>query len=170
MRKATFLAVFLLAACGGATAYQHASGPDDYGYTEARLTDNRYRVTFYGNSSTSSEAVRDYALLRAAELTLERGHDWFQVADRGMEQESSSRPQASTGMAYERRVTTDCGLLGCRTTTSPVYTGADVIVTPGPERNRYRSVLEIIMGSGEPWDPTAVYDARELSSSIRARM
>lgn len=57
------------------------------GYTDERLTEGRYRVTFAGNTLTTRERVESYLLFRAAELTLEQGFDWFVVVDREMDHE-----------------------------------------------------------------------------------
>jgi hypothetical protein len=55
------------------------------GYSEVRLAENRFQVTFEGNSLTSRERVESYMLYRAAELTLQQGFDWFVIEDREME-------------------------------------------------------------------------------------
>src|SRR5262249_2158652 len=46
---------------------------------------NRTRLSFSGNSSTELQTVRKYVLFRAAELTLERGYDYFVIMDRGVD-------------------------------------------------------------------------------------
>lgn len=77
----------LLAACTTATPYQpnipgqKVSG----GFSEMRIEQNRFRVTFSGNSLTSRETVEGYLLYRAAELTVEQGYDWFTIVDRNTE-------------------------------------------------------------------------------------
>lgn len=78
----TFLA---LASCVSPTPYKPAS-PDHYtGYSDQRLADNRYRVTFRGNSATVREKVEDYLLLRSAEVTREAGYAWFVFDTRNTE-------------------------------------------------------------------------------------
>ena len=78
----------LLAACAGKpTPYQAAQG--GFGYSEQQIEENRYRVSFAGNSATSRPTIEDYLLYRAAELTVQTGHDWFQVVDRNTVQEYS---------------------------------------------------------------------------------
>lgn len=79
----TVLAVMLLAAvtaCGHPTPYQAVS--DGYGFSDQRIEDNRYRITFRGNSLTSQQVVENYLLYRAAEITLANGYDYFEVADK----------------------------------------------------------------------------------------
>ncbi len=73
-----------LAACATPTPYQPAmrgtavSG----GFSDMRVTENRFRVTFAGNTLTSRETVERYLLFRSAELTSQTGYDWFEVVDR----------------------------------------------------------------------------------------
>jgi hypothetical protein len=79
-----------LSACATATPYQpnipgqQVSG----GFSETRLDENRYRVTFAGNSLTSRETVEAYLLFRAAELTRDQGADWFEVVERETDKQS----------------------------------------------------------------------------------
>lgn len=65
----------MVAACETATPYQPRS--DQGGYSDQRLGENRYRVTFVGNAVTSRETVEDYLLLRAAQVTAQSGYHWF---------------------------------------------------------------------------------------------
>ncbi|WP_296305834.1 hypothetical protein [Pseudomonas sp.] len=80
----------VVAGCTTPTPYQplapqsRASG----GYTDQRIEDNRYRVTFSGNTMTSRETVENYLLYRAAELTRAQGYDWFVMADRETERKT----------------------------------------------------------------------------------
>jgi hypothetical protein len=63
------------------TPYQSAI-PGKFGFTDQRIEATRYRVTFEGNSATTRQRVEDSLLLRAANLTLENGYDWFQIVNR----------------------------------------------------------------------------------------
>ncbi|MGI9419056.1 MAG: CC0125/CC1285 family lipoprotein [Geminicoccaceae bacterium] len=73
-----------LAACSASpTPYQLAG--EDGGYTDQQLESDRYRVKFEGNSATSREMVEDFALYRAAELTLQTGNDYFKVVSKEIE-------------------------------------------------------------------------------------
>lgn len=67
--------VLALAAC--ATPYQPKAVRG--GYSDIQLNDNVFRVTFEGNGFTAASAVSDYALLRSAEITLEKGFRYFSV-------------------------------------------------------------------------------------------
>lgn len=73
-----------LAACETATPYQPLQNnwSSSGGYSDAKLEQNRWRVTFQGNSLTSRQTVENYLLYRAAELTVSQGYDWFETVDR----------------------------------------------------------------------------------------
>ena len=47
------------------------------GYTDLRLDQNRFRVTYSGNSATGRETVENFLLMRAAQLTLQSGFSHF---------------------------------------------------------------------------------------------
>ncbi len=160
----------VLAACASTSAYVPARSVGDYGYYSSRISENRYRVVFNGRSSTSAGAVKDYALLRAAELTLQEGADWFQIVDRETEKTTTSAPSPSSGIHHERVVERDCGLLGCKTTTRPATT-ATVAVDARSSRAKVSSSLEIVIGKDPmPAEDGAYYDADKVASSLRASM
>jgi hypothetical protein len=75
-----------LSACATATPYQPLSTTAQQagGYSETRVENDRWRVSFSGNSLTSRETVETYLLYRSAELTQAQGYDWFMMADRGV--------------------------------------------------------------------------------------
>jgi hypothetical protein len=77
------LLLLLLAGCAVPTPYQPSTG--GYGYTEQQLESNRYRVAFSGNSVTPRDTVQNYLLYRAAELTLDRGDNYFTVVNQNVE-------------------------------------------------------------------------------------
>lgn len=79
--------------CAHPTPYQaqSASSAIRGGYAEEELSPGHYRVSFSGNSYTSRETVESYMLYRAAELTLNRGFDWFVTVDRETERKVTRR-------------------------------------------------------------------------------
>src|SRR3569832_1525449 len=81
--------VLALAACTTATPYQPAQGPSSAGYSDERLGENRYRVTFQGNSATRRESVEIFLLLHAAEVTRNAGFEWFGVVQRDSDAKTS---------------------------------------------------------------------------------
>ncbi len=60
------------------TPYQPAED-GRYGYRQERIGPSQYRLTVAGNSATSAQTLWDYTLLRAAEITLQSGHEYFMV-------------------------------------------------------------------------------------------
>jgi hypothetical protein len=60
------------------------------GYSDTQLAPDVFRVTFQGNGYTSEDRADDFALLRAAELTLQNGFKYFAVI------EGSSSPDVTT--------------------------------------------------------------------------
>ena len=80
-------AALALSACATATPYGPAGMGSRYGYSDQRIDADRFRVSFAGNSVTSREQVEMSLLLRAAEVTLESGHDWFATVNRATDRD-----------------------------------------------------------------------------------
>ena len=79
-----------LTGCFGPTEYQRASvWNDGYGYEDRVVGQDEYSVVVRCNPRTSMERAARIALLRAAHLTLENGHERFEVLD----QETAHRAQ-----------------------------------------------------------------------------
>ncbi|WP_425410684.1 CC0125/CC1285 family lipoprotein [Hyphococcus sp.] len=93
-------ALVMLAACATPTPYGPASTGGGYGFSDQRIEENRYRITFRGNSLTSRETVENSLLFRAAELTLDRGYDFFIAVENDTEMSTSYR---SSGPAFYGR-------------------------------------------------------------------
>jgi hypothetical protein len=115
--KQTVLLAFLAAAalgCTTATPYQpyraETAGGVHGGYSEQQLAPDRYLVRFHGNELTSRDRVEGYMLYRAAELTVQRGYDWFLTVDRHIEHDTRTyvqpdpfyRPYYGPGYYYWR--------------------------------------------------------------------
>ncbi len=166
------LLVTLLAACASQTDYKPADRRGGYGYTETQLTDNRYRVTFTGNASTPRETVADFALLRAAELTLQNGYDWFKLVDRETDKKTRTT-MVDTGVGvghHHSSVYRRCGLLTCDTvvTHSGHHGGGGVV--SGSTRSSYSSAIEIVMGKDPMPEDVETYDAQQLAATLRRWM
>jgi hypothetical protein len=70
---ALLAAALALASC--ATAYQPRGMTG--GYQERQLGDARWYVEFFGNGNTQRDTVFGFWLNRCAELTIEKGYDYF---------------------------------------------------------------------------------------------
>lgn len=66
-----------LVSCAYPTAYHRKS--QNYGYSESIISPASYQISFNGNEFTSRERVNDFALLRAAEVTLKNGFQYLTV-------------------------------------------------------------------------------------------
>lgn len=109
-RAAPLLAVLLTGALAGCAAhptpYQAAAMGGGYGYAEQQLEQNRFRVTFTGNSDTPRLWVENGLLYRAAEITKANGYDYFVEVTR--ETEPVTRYQTTyddfdTGFGFHHR-------------------------------------------------------------------
>jgi hypothetical protein len=147
----------LLAACAGKpTPYQSAQG--GYGYSEQRIEDNRYRVSFAGNSATSRQTVEDYLLYRAAELTVQNGHDWFEVADRDTVQEYAGYGGSPAMGVGGVRGDVGVGL------SFPMFGGSGGAPS-------YTAQMDILVHDGEkPLDNANAYDAFEVISRLQPKV
>jgi hypothetical protein len=168
MRAFVFIAAAaLLSACVTATPYQPAANTTNYGFQEQRIEANRVRITFRGNTVTDRETVETYLLYRAAELTLESGHDYFIVANRDTEEHSRLQ---STGPSSSR-FGFDYWYFSPRRGWSPWYDPFWREPTSYREVTRYEAVAEIAMFNGrKPADDPSAFDAREVQSNLQGRI
>ena len=83
-------ATLLVGACATETTYRPATGRgfERTGYSEQQIQPDRFIVHFAGNTVTPRETVEKYLLFRAAQLTLERGYDYFVQVDRNTNRQS----------------------------------------------------------------------------------
>lgn len=153
------LCALSLTACATApTVYQPAAGPTAVGYSEYRIEPGRYRITFRGGPGAPANQVNDYALLRAADLALAEGYDWFRVSDRMMEGQPDRGPRMSVGLG------SSSGHYGYRGGSSlGVGLGTSFNLGGGPA---VTAMLEVLMGKGPKPADGDVYDARALRRTV----
>jgi hypothetical protein len=151
------IVIALLAGC--ATPYQQHGYLG--GFEETQLAPNVWRVSFKGNQYTSSERAEDFALLRAADLTLQSGYSYFGLA--------SARVGASVS-AYTTPVTTTTtgsaevvGNTVYGRSTSTSY-GGDTYFMARPTANS-----TVAMFKEKPAVSGLVYDARFVCNSVGAK-
>lgn len=149
-----------LAACASApTVFTAANGPQAIGFSDYRIEPGRYRVTFRGGPGAPPEQVADYALLRAADIALADGYDWFRVADRVMRQAGPDNgPRVSLGTgggSYGRGGGVGIGL------------GTSFNLGGGPA---LAQTIEVVMGKGAKPPGGDVYDAHQLRATIGPRV
>jgi len=158
-----------LAACASTPDYVAANDPDDFGHYSTRLDDNRYRIVYNGGRTTGLNTTRDYALMRAAELTLADGYDWFEVIDREtvtVTDHDDRGPDMGFGFERTYYVERSCGLLSCSQSVRP-WTTTRLDVDSGRSVTRHSHMLEIVMGKGEiPEKGGNYYNAAPLAESL----
>ena len=77
--KKILTVLLCLGLAGCATGY-HSKGFTG-GYSNMKLQDNIFKVTFRGNAYSSMERTGNFALLRSAEITIENGYKYFVVLE-----------------------------------------------------------------------------------------
>lgn len=149
------VAACLLGGCMSTTPYRPAATPDDQGYQEQRIEENRYRVSFTGNSVTTREAVENFMLLRIAELTLKQGYDYF-VLDN----------QDTEAQTYYLQSMTDYGsawdpFYGC------LWPRSGLAVSTTQPVTNYRAQGYVVMFKGQkPPLELKAFDARDVQASL----
>ena len=145
-----------LAACATPTRYGPATSPHGVGYSERPIEPGRFRIVFRGGEGGGPQLVQDYALLRAAELTLANGADWFRVASRSTDIGPPAGPAFAVGIggaSFGRHSAIGTGV--------STGTGGDAT---------YIATLEIVIGRGPKPDTPDAYDAPAVQGSMRARL
>lgn len=158
------LALAAVTACASAPPpYTPAASASAAGYSERQIEDNRYFVTYRASGAADPALLQDYALLRAADITLERGRSWFWVDRRSVDETASRGNGVSIGLGAGG------GSFGSRSGTFGSV-GVNVPVGGGGGGRASAATVEIRLGEGaKPDDPNA-YDARAISTNIRARL
>ena len=151
-------AVMALAACSvSPTPYQVEA--DNGGYSEQRIEDDRYSVKFVGNRATPRDVVEEYALYRAAEVTIKHGYDYFKVVSREIE------PVARGGSGVSPRL----GIgLGGGNVGFGVSTG---LGGGGGGSYAYAAYLDIVVYEGEaPEGDRDAYTALDVIDNLKAKV
>lgn len=143
-----------LAACATAGPYAAAAKPGGPGYSEQRIENDRYRITYRG--APTVERASDYVVYRAAEVAVNSGNDWFIVDQRYVGRAGSAGgPRVSVG--------TGIGSYGRHTS---VGIGTSIGIPVGGQGLADAS-LEARFGRGpKPADANA-FDARQILQTLR---
>jgi hypothetical protein len=148
-----------LASCASQPQYLAAQRQGGAGYSELRIEQNRYRVTYRADNAADARRIEDFALLRAGQVTLNAGYDWFIVDHRSVDHGGDYRgPVATVGVgggSWGRRSGLGIGL------------GFDIPIGGGGDRAA-AATLEIRLGRGAKPAGANAYDAREVVHSLAA--
>ena len=101
MKSTLFLVLIAVAVagCASPTPYQRIGINEKGGYSTETLRKDLFNVTFAGNEDTKPATAYDFALLRAAEITIESGYDTFVI-----ESERDLAPQIISSISTYNRV------------------------------------------------------------------
>jgi hypothetical protein len=151
------LAALMITGC--ATPYQRVGLTG--GYSETQLGENIFQVSFRGNGYTSRERASDFCLLRAAELTLEKGFRYFIIveSEKNTKIGTYTTPTQSytTGSAY------GYGNYAYGSATTTTYGGQTYIIT------KPRATNTILCFKDKPSINGLVYDAEFVVKSIKQK-
>ena len=78
----TIHALFLVSTilfCSCTSTYKQADYFHTEGFVDTRLGLEMFKVTYNGGAFTDIQTAVDFCLLRCAEVTIERGHNYFRV-------------------------------------------------------------------------------------------
>jgi hypothetical protein len=159
----TILAAASLAACATAPPpYGAAAAASAAGYSERQIESNRYFVTFRAPSGAEVSVLEDYALLRAAEITLENDRDWFWVDRRTLDGLGAYYGGPTFGIGVGGGSWGHHGGGG-------VSVGVDFPIGSHRGETASAATLEIRFGEGPKPDDANAYDAHATSANLRAR-
>lgn len=150
------LCVLLVSAC--ATPYQPRGALG--GFTDTQLDKNTIRISFNGNAYAQRDSVENYVLYRSAEVTVEKGFDYFVVVDSSAEVKHGA---ITTPGTYRSSTSAYAFSPGYATaTTTGTYTPDQTV----PFR-KYGATVMIKMFNGQkPENLPNAYDARELKGYL----
>lgn len=165
-RFSTILLLFgLLTACATRVDYQPAEPERDFGYSEAQIDEDQYRIEFYAQGDNLAQAV-DYTMLRASELAMEQDYDWIAVIDQ--ETRVNRRevgPRAMFAADMDPESLHACGLLGCRNYSRPLPPYQPDMHL-GDELSDVSVSLTVRLGTGIRPTDVETFDAREIYADL----
>jgi len=79
--------IFLASAMLAAAACSSTGGPTGpanppSAFTEEAMSGGRYRIVYTAPSDTTAKVVGERTLARAAQATLDKGNEWFEIASK----------------------------------------------------------------------------------------
>jgi len=137
------LACLVLAGC--ATKYQEKGFTG--GYEELQLSADTFRISVSGNGYTSTTRAENIAMLRAADLTMQRGYERFVILSGNVSQQYAG----STDVTINRVGNT------------LVASGGEEIRKPGG------SITVRLIAKSDPGFATAL-DARMIAAQLRPKL
>lgn len=156
------LAVLLLSltACSSAPDYRSASAAG-YGYSDTELGPNYHRVQFKLRGKNKGKAM-DYALQRAAELTLSQGYDWFDLVEKETVVDRKTYEVTARLSTVSQHRHTSCGLLSCTS-----YQQTELAPEPETAVDFTEVRIDIRLGKGVSPQGDSVFQAAEVVQRLK---
>ncbi len=148
----------ILSACNSTGNYQ--SYQAGVGYASEQNDENVYTVTYTGTRSTKIEKVNDFALLRSAELTLEKGYKYFVIEEATNNRDATV---ADAGTLHEALNESNSGNFGPGQ--GGGFFGGPSSGPSTPNRPRAESTLVIHLFNEQP--DTISYDASLIERALK---
>lgn len=155
MRHLTLAIIASAFLVGCATSYQPMGS--NGGYEEIKLDENVFRIHFRGNRYTNMERAQDFVFLRAAELTIQSGCNYFAVlkSDTSIPDSTYTRPTS----AETRRKVRQANVYSITTTTTgDAYT----ISTP-------HTTITVVCFKEKPPGWATIFNATFVAQSIKEK-
>ncbi len=148
----------VMAACATVPVYGPAKSANGIGYQSQQIEQGRHLVTYTDNDPIRA---RNMALLRASEITLMEGRDWFEITREtaDIEEKRSSGPSLSIG-----------GGTGSYGRSSSVGVGVGIGIPlggSGSSAGKTTHTMEIVTGANPKPDKAEAYDARSVDMNLR---
>jgi len=148
-------ALLALGACATNVPYGPAERDGAKGYSVQPIENNRFRITYV---DSSMDLARSRALRRAAEITLEKGDDWFQVVSA-----YSDTGELAGGSGTSVSIGGSSGSSG----RSSVGVGVGIALPlGGGSSGPVEHVLEIVTAPGVKPDNPDAYNAQDVLANL----
>lgn len=156
----TYYVLILFALLSGcATTYQPSSFSG--GFSETRLGEDTFQVSFRGNGYTRPERASDFCLLRSSELALQNGFRYFIIVDSEKSSQLSTYTTPTTSHTTANAYGYGNYTYGTATTTT---SGGETYVISKP-----RATNTIVCFKEKPQVNGLVFDAEYVSKSIKEK-
>jgi hypothetical protein len=162
MKKLICLFVMAMLVSGCATGYQRQSWTG--GYTDMKLQDDIFKVSFKGNAYCHQERAEDFVLLRSAEVAIENGYKYFIIIDERSATRTSTYTTPVTAQTYgTASVYGGPGYAQGSYSGTTYYSGGETYVIHKPSMTNTIKCFKEKPGNA----PVIVYDAEQIKNNIK---
>ena len=157
------LLALAIVACSSVPIYEPARSQSDFGYSDQKLEENRFRVSYNGTASTPRATVENFLLYRMSEITLEQDHDYFKVIETDTECHTEYRTIDDEPCPRGERYAPMFPYCGFGYVCNPAHTIK--------ETKRYEAVAYITLHLGEkPAEDPYAFSARAVQDNLQSQI